>query len=171
MNIADLPISEQAARAINKISAAYTSGEPENAGQATGANHYQKIEGLLNRVFPLSDFVCSVALRHPEKMLQIFASLIQNEKPNAKKDYTINLSQILQSCETEESFYRELRVFRQIEMASIAIHDLLELQDIVESMQYVSQLAEAIIAQAYFCLLYTSPSPRDRTRSRMPSSA
>ena len=26
-------------------------------------------------------------------------------------------------------------------------------------------------AQAYLCLLYTSPSPRDRTRSRMPSSA
>ena len=25
--------------------------------------------------------------------------------------------------------------------------------------------------QAYNCLLYTSPSPRDRTRSRMPSSA
>ena len=25
--------------------------------------------------------------------------------------------------------------------------------------------------QMYFCLLYTSPSPRDRTRSRMPSSA
>ena len=24
---------------------------------------------------------------------------------------------------------------------------------------------------AYSCLLYTSPSPRDRTRSRMPSSA
>ena len=26
-------------------------------------------------------------------------------------------------------------------------------------------------AKPYFCLLYTSPSPRDRTRSRMPSSA
>ena len=25
--------------------------------------------------------------------------------------------------------------------------------------------------ECYFCLLYTSPSPRDRTRSRMPSSA
>ena len=25
--------------------------------------------------------------------------------------------------------------------------------------------------KALFCLLYTSPSPRDRTRSRMPSSA
>ena len=27
------------------------------------------------------------------------------------------------------------------------------------------------IGQAIDCLLYTSPSPRDRTRSRMPSSA
>ena len=27
------------------------------------------------------------------------------------------------------------------------------------------------LKQASFCLLYTSPSPRDRTRSRMPSSA
>ena len=26
-------------------------------------------------------------------------------------------------------------------------------------------------AKSIFCLLYTSPSPRDRTRSRMPSSA
>ena len=26
-------------------------------------------------------------------------------------------------------------------------------------------------AHSYICLLYTSPSPRDRTRSRMPSSA
>ena len=28
-----------------------------------------------------------------------------------------------------------------------------------------------LFGQAYLCLLYTSPSPRDRTRSRMPSSA
>ena len=27
------------------------------------------------------------------------------------------------------------------------------------------------LADAWLCLLYTSPSPRDRTRSRMPSSA
>ena len=39
------------------------------------------------------------------------------------------------------------------------------------------QLADAIarlkaaVAQDKACLLYTSPSPRDRTRSRMPSSA
>ena len=32
-------------------------------------------------------------------------------------------------------------------------------------------MAASIIAKVYSCLLYTSPSPRDRTRSRMPSSA
>ena len=32
-------------------------------------------------------------------------------------------------------------------------------------------VAVAMQAQAEYCLLYTSPSPRDRTRSRMPSSA
>ena len=31
--------------------------------------------------------------------------------------------------------------------------------------------ALGLTAQTYTCLLYTSPSPRDRTRSRMPSSA
>ena len=31
--------------------------------------------------------------------------------------------------------------------------------------------AEGLVAVASDCLLYTSPSPRDRTRTRMPSSA
>ena len=30
---------------------------------------------------------------------------------------------------------------------------------------------ESYVGQYFSCLLYTSPSPRDRTRSRMPSSA
>ena len=34
-----------------------------------------------------------------------------------------------------------------------------------------SQLDLVVGAPSYGCLLYTSPSPRDRTRSRMPSSA
>ena len=34
-----------------------------------------------------------------------------------------------------------------------------------------NEVVEADSAVDYFCLLYTSPSPRDRTRSRMPSSA
>ena len=37
-----------------------------------------------------------------------------------------------------------------------------------ELVYYGEELNSALV---YFCLLYTSPSPRDRTRSRMPSSA
>ena len=32
-------------------------------------------------------------------------------------------------------------------------------------------IQQAPLAQRYICLLYTSPSPRDRQKSRMPSSA
>ena len=38
--------------------------------------------------------------------------------------------------------------------------------------KYEAEIAEAdATANIYFCLLYTSPSPRDGTKSRMPSSA
>ena len=43
-------------------------------------------------------------------------------------------------------------------------HDLMELLDELESRKLKFPLLIS-------CLLYTSPSPRDRTRSRMPSSA
>ena len=36
---------------------------------------------------------------------------------------------------------------------------------------YALAAARALLAHSQLCLLYTSPSPRDRTRSRMPSSA
>ena len=40
-----------------------------------------------------------------------------------------------------------------------------------DSSELVSIDLPVMVAVRYFCLLYTSPSPRDRTRSRMPSSA
>ena len=39
-----------------------------------------------------------------------------------------------------------------------------------DSLKLGAKESQAAI-QGYLCLLYTSPSPRDRTRSRMPSSA
>ena len=35
----------------------------------------------------------------------------------------------------------------------------------------ITEVQVRSVASFYTCLLYTSPSPRDRTRSRMPSSA
>ena len=41
----------------------------------------------------------------------------------------------------------------------------------VAILAYYGEPDWGVIATSYLCLLYTSPSPRDRTRSRMPSSA
>ena len=43
--------------------------------------------------------------------------------------------------------------------------------DFSESSEFDAILIDTSIYERNGCLLYTSPSPRDRTRSRMPSSA
>src|SRR5665811_2004395 len=46
--------------------------------------------------------------------------------------------------------------------------------DRVKALNYIAEhraRGELVTGLLYICLLYTSPSPRDRTRSRMPSSA
>ena len=48
---------------------------------------------------------------------------------------------------------------------------LLRLIIIKKLLVAVLLLTVAVLALVGSCLLYTSPSPRDRTRSRMPSSA
>ena len=49
------------------------------------------------------------------------------------------------------------------------VEDIPETQDTIEG--NAIQKADYIKTHYGLCLLYTSPSPRDRTRSRMPSSA
>ena len=39
------------------------------------------------------------------------------------------------------------------------------------ALNYINDINSGVYTQSNTCLLYTSPSPRDRTRSRMPSSA
>ena len=43
--------------------------------------------------------------------------------------------------------------------------------DLTQGIQSASSAQNLTIDLSQVCLLYTSPSPRDRTRSRMPSSA
>ena len=53
-----------------------------------------------------------------------------------------------------------------------AIKDELEKTDDVDAAAYVGKvIAERALEKGINCLLYTSPSPRDSTSSRMPSSA
>ena len=44
-------------------------------------------------------------------------------------------------------------------------------QKLVKSNQNISEQITAAIGKQFTCLLYTSPSPRDKRQSRMPSSA
>ena len=44
-------------------------------------------------------------------------------------------------------------------------------KEMIEQVTSCKSYEDALIAVSKYCLLYTSPSPRDRTRSRMPSSA
>ena len=55
---------------------------------------------------------------------------------------------------------------REVARMSFNIDAVAEFEDFVEDMyDFADEQALSV------CLLYTSPSPRDRTRSRMPSSA
>ena len=61
----------------------------------------------------------------------------------------------------------EAKVPRQLAKRGLSLLHWIDSQLAGESVGEGSE-AEALV---YVCLLYTSPSPRDRTRSRMPSSA
>ena len=50
------------------------------------------------------------------------------------------------------------------------LHNLKQ-SDFANYHEYAEAKKESEMGQFFTCLLYTSPSPRDRTRSRMPSSA
>ena len=52
-----------------------------------------------------------------------------------------------------------------------AADEILKLRQAVAKKQRTEASHAHQFAEMHTCLLYTSPSPRDRTRSRMPSSA
>ena len=66
---------------------------------------------------------------------------------------------------------RKIRLILELRESGISNADVLSAIEKIPREKFIS---EAYRNQAYeniACLLYTSPSPRDRTRSRMPSSA
>ena len=61
-------------------------------------------------------------------------------------------------------------IFKKLKGWQCSTADCRKLSDLpLNAMNYLRFLAE--LMEVPICLLYTSPSPRDRTRSRMPSSA
>ena len=56
-------------------------------------------------------------------------------------------------------------------MVPINLYDSIEIKETNADVDEIQFDKEGISEENTICLLYTSPSPRDRTRSRMPSSA
>ena len=57
------------------------------------------------------------------------------------------------------------------ELSNLTVMEAAELSKALEEKWGVSAAAAVAVAAPGACLLYTSPSPRDRQKSRMPSSA
>ena len=62
-----------------------------------------------------------------------------------------------------------LEEFKPISRPLRFFHSFIQLN--INNLAGVPSVVYGILGLTLFCLLYTSPSPRDRTRSRMPSSA
>ena len=74
------------------------------------------------------------------------------------------------AAQTAKVIYQEVRSSNLCDLRKTASwrKAILRAEAILESRSYTEKFPDREIA---VCLLYTSPSPRDRTRSRMPSSA
>ena len=78
------------------------------------------------------------------------------------------VSSIVEPGDVESSSNLEIRCrVKSQGRTGTAILEIIPEGEMVEKGDFLAQLDDSVLR----CLLYTSPSPRDRTRSRMPSSA
>ena len=99
-------------------------------------------------------------LETPKRVVKAFKEYFKgyNEDPN----------QILDKTFGDVEGYDDMVVQKNISVQSHCEHHM---APIIGKAHVAYIPKERVVGLSKFCLLYTSPSPRDRTRSRMPSSA
>jgi glutamate-ammonia-ligase adenylyltransferase len=98
-----------------------------------------------------SDFVAE-ALRFDLELVRILPSMLADE--SRQDHYRSRLAHLLEACKDEASFMRALRTFRRREMSYIAWRDCVSSWELTVSLEHLSELAEAMIFEAY-SWLYT----------------
>ena len=104
--------------------------------------------------------------KQPELVdIPVLLDLMENQKSMA----VINRTMFLLYQHARDDFKKYYKIYseKQIPSFTLAMHQAFLLDDNIE---YVGDIWDAA-SQLEFCLLYTSPSPRDLSTSRMPSSA
>ena len=103
------------------------------------------------------------------KMLQKRREGILLELKDAE-DRLLNATQALEKAKKDLSLAEEKA--SQIKADSLKRSESIRMESEKKAIEEMARIKQsAITDESSDCLLYTSPSPRDRTRSRMPSSA
>ena len=89
-------------------------------------------------------------------------SFMSEKEASLMKD----ISLLKQKSNDKDAFGKQLMRFSRDHLEFLSPDQRKNVQSVAVLCQY-----KKIIRDVYFCLLYTSPSPRDATLSRMPSSA
>lgn len=100
----------------------------------------------LDYVAGLSQFVVDV-LNTDEHLLQVLPEMLQETSRHSA--YRKRLAILLSDCHDEMSGHRVLRQFRNREMVYIAWRDFTGTWSLEESLEHLSQLAEAMIFETY----------------------
>ncbi|MCG9581534.1 bifunctional [glutamate--ammonia ligase]-adenylyl-L-tyrosine phosphorylase/[glutamate--ammonia-ligase] adenylyltransferase [Vibrio tubiashii] len=100
----------------------------------------------LGYVTGLSKFI-SDTLSSDEELVQALPAILAEE--SRCEQYRQRLSQLLESCSDEMQGHRVLRQFRNREMTYIAWRDFTASWSLEQSLEHLSQLAEAMIFETY----------------------
>ena len=100
----------------------------------------------LGYVIGLSKFI-SQTLSSDEELVQALPAMLAEE--SRCEQYRQRLSQLLESCSDEMQGHRVLRQFRNREMTYIAWRDFTASWSLEQSLEHLSQLAEAMIFETY----------------------
>ena len=95
-------------------------------------------------------------IKEYDKALELFSSFEKNNFSSLEKSVRLNSMLVLSDLYAKKNNYgKSIKILNQVEKE-------------VGSDDYQRELEQV---HSFSCLLYTSPSPRDRQKSRMPSSA
>ena len=120
------------------------------------------VETLVRFIEPSTDYPREGLTRTPERVVDSYSEIFSG--------YSCNAESILDATFNSEG-YDGIVLLRDIEFHSVCEHHLLPFSGSAHIAYIPVDRIVGISKLARLCLLYTSPSPRDRSLSRMPSSA
>ena len=171
---------------VHALADKYQSGVNASALKVNRDEYLSLIDGIVYGEDPRQGFVENNNFYHPTLQFQFpvpanwqlanTPQMVQMAETNGRAIMLLRLSQA-QTLQAAAQAATEEYQFTVVETANVNVNGnnaIAMISDVIqtaEQQQQQQQAAPSLRVLSYFCLLYTSPSPRDATLSRMPSSA